>query len=143
MHMASLAGTTLAQFLKEGKHTFETLDSARTAHAKILGTNRRLALYVGDEKVSRRKRFTLMPAIVLAGLGLMVALPTLSSIRLYAASTQRYVTVTVHPGDTLWSLATAYASPSSDVQEVVDRIADANHLASGTIQPGQHLRIPE
>lgn len=83
-----------------------------------------------------------MPAIALAGLGLMVALPTLSSMRLYAASTERFATVTVHPGDTLWSIASAHAASGNDVQEVVDRIADVNHLHSGTIQPGEHLRIP-
>jgi len=93
--------------------------------------------------VDRRKRFTLMPAIALAALGLMVALPTLSSVRLYAATTQHYATVTVRPGDTLWSIAATHAAPTADVQEVVDRISDANHLQGGTLQPGQHLRIPE
>ena len=93
--------------------------------------------------MDRRKRFTLMPAIALSALGLMVALPTLSSVRLYAATTQRYATVTVRPGDTLWSIAATHAAPTADVQEVVDRISDANHLQGGTLQPGQHLRIPE
>ena len=91
----------------------------------------------------RRRRFTLMPAIALAALGLVVALPTLSSVRLYAATTQRYAIVTVQPGDTLWSIAAAHARASADVQESVDRITDANHLRTGTIQPGEHLRIPE
>ena len=95
------------------------------------------------DETGRRRRFTLMPAIALASLGLMVALPTLSSVRLYAATTQRYVTVTVKPGDTLWSIAASHARPSADVQEIVDRISDANRLGGGTIQPGQHLRIPE
>ncbi len=93
--------------------------------------------------MGRRKRFTLMPAIALAGLGLMVALPMLSSMRLYAATAQRYAIVTVHPGDTLWSIASAHAGLTADVQEAVDRISDANHLHGGTLQPGQHLRIPE
>jgi len=93
--------------------------------------------------VIRRKRSTLMPAIALAALGLMVALPTLSSMRLYAATTQRYVTVTVRPGDTLWSLAAAHTRAGTDLQETVDRMADANHLQAGALQPGQHLRIPE
>lgn len=93
--------------------------------------------------LGRRKRFTLMPAIALTALGLMVALPTLSSVRLYAATAQRYVSVTVRPGDTLWSIAAAHAGPSADVQEAVDRISDANNLQGGTLQPGEHLRIPE
>lgn len=93
--------------------------------------------------MSRRKRFTLMPAIAVAALGLMVALPTLSSVRLYAATAQRYQAVTVQPGDTLWGLAAAHAGKTADVQEIVDRIIDVNHLQTGTLQPGQHLRIPE
>jgi LysM repeat protein len=97
----------------------------------------------GAKIMARRRRFTLMPAIALAALGLMVALPTLSSVRLYAATTQRYVTVTVRPGDTLWAIAAAHARPSADLQEVVDEVSAANHLQSGTIQPGQHLRIPQ
>ncbi|MGB6412679.1 MAG: LysM peptidoglycan-binding domain-containing protein [Candidatus Cybelea sp.] len=92
--------------------------------------------------MGRRKRFTLMPAIAVAALGLMVALPTLSSVRLYAASARHYTTVTVRPGDTLWGIAAAHSAPNTDLQEVVDRISDVNHL-NGTIQPGQHLRIPE
>ena len=84
-----------------------------------------------------------MPAITLAALGLMVALPMLSGVRLYAASAQHYATVTVQPGDTLWGLASAHAGPSADVQEIVDRISDVNHLQSGALQPGEHLRIPE
>jgi Tfp pilus assembly protein FimV len=93
--------------------------------------------------MARRRRFTLMPAIALAALSLMVALPTLSGARLYAASAQRYVTVTVRPGDTLWTIATAHSRASSDVQETVDRISDANGLHGGTLQPGERLRIPE
>ena len=93
--------------------------------------------------MGRRKRFTLMPAIALAALSLMVALPTLSSVRLYAASAQRYATVVVRPGDTLWGIAASRTESGSDVQEMVDRIAEANHLRSGELQPGQRLRIPQ
>lgn len=93
--------------------------------------------------MGRRKRFTLTPAIALAALSLMVALPSLSSMRLYAASAQHYSTITVRPGDTLWSIAAARAGGNADVQELVDRISEANHLHAATLQPGQHLRIPE
>ena len=90
----------------------------------------------------RPKKFTLMPAIALSALALTVALPTLSNVRLYAATPQRYVTITVNPGDTLWSIATSHAKPNADVQEVVDRISATNHLQGGTIQPGERLRVP-
>ena len=84
-----------------------------------------------------------MPAIALVALSLMVALPTLSSARLYAASTQRYTTVTVGPGDTLWSIAASRGPANADIQETIDRITEANHLTVATLQPGEHLRIPQ
>jgi LysM repeat protein len=91
--------------------------------------------------VGRRKRFTLMPVIALAALSLMVALPTLSSTRLYAATAQKYATVVVTPGDTLWSIAAAHAG-NADIQETIDEITSVNHLRGVTLQPGQRLRIP-
>jgi LysM repeat protein len=92
--------------------------------------------------VGTRKRFTLMPVIALAALSLMVALPTLSSMRLYAAGTQRYTTVTVSSGDTLWSIAAAHSN-RTDVEETIDRITEANHLQAAVLQPGEHLKVPE
>lgn len=91
----------------------------------------------------RRKRFTLMPAIAIAALGLMVALPTLSSMRLYAATAQHYAVVQVRPGDTLWGIAEEHAAAGTDVSQLVDEISDVNHLQAGSLQPGQRLRIPE
>ena len=91
--------------------------------------------------MGRRKRFTLMPAIALAALSLMVALPTLSSMRLYAASTQRYTTVTVQPGDTLWSIAAAHTG-STDVQETIDRITAVNHLRGARFNPASTCGSP-
>jgi Tfp pilus assembly protein FimV len=73
----------------------------------------------------------------------MVALPTLSGTRLYAASAERYVTVTVAPGDTIWSIAAHHTGDNGDVQETIDRIDAANHVDAGSLQAGQRLRIPE
>ncbi len=89
-----------------------------------------------------RKRPTLMPAIALATLGLMVALPTLSG-SLHAASEQRYTTHTVRGGDTLWAIAAAHTPGDGDVQDTIDRITAINHLGSGSIHIGEHLRVPE
>lgn len=91
--------------------------------------------------MGKRRRINLMPAIVLAALSLSVAVPMLSSTRLYAASPQRYAIVTVKPGDTLWSIAARHAG-DGDVQDTIDLIASTNHLSGVTLQPGQHLRIP-
>ena len=91
----------------------------------------------------RRKRFTLMPAIAIAALGLMVALPSLSSMRLYAATAQRYAVVQVRPGDTLWGIAEKHAAQGIDVSQLVDEISDVNHLQAGSLQPGERIGIPE
>jgi predicted Zn-dependent protease len=90
----------------------------------------------------RRKRVTLMPLVALTALSVMVAVPTLSSVRLYAAPAEHYRVVKVHQGDTLWSIASANAG-TQDVQETVDRITAVNHLRAVTLQPGQRLRIPQ
>jgi len=91
----------------------------------------------------RRKKPSLMPIIALAALSLLVALPTLSGTRLYAASASHYATVTVRAGDTLWSVAAAHTSNDGDVQETIDRITEASHLKSVTLQAGQQLRVPD
>jgi len=50
-------------------------------------------------------------------------------------------TVTVGPGDTLWSIA-AQASPSADPRVTVQRIIDLNGLGGSIVQPGQRIAIP-
>ncbi|MBV9402363.1 MAG: LysM peptidoglycan-binding domain-containing protein [Candidatus Eremiobacteraeota bacterium] len=84
-----------------------------------------------------------MPIIVLAGLSLTVALPTLSTMHLYAAGSEQFVTATVKPGDSLWSIASRHMSGDASVQDAVDRIAAVNHLRNSTVVPGQQLRIPK
>ena len=91
----------------------------------------------------KRKRFTLMPVIALATLSLMVALPTLSSMHLYAATPQHFATVIVHRGDTLWSIAAAHTGSGSDVQDTIDQISEVNHLRGASLAPGQRLRVPQ
>lgn len=92
--------------------------------------------------MATHKKITLMPAIALTALALTVALPTLSNVRLYAATPPHYAVVTVSPGDTLWSIAAAHTG-NGDIQGTIDRITAVNHLESVALQPGEHLRIPE
>jgi predicted Zn-dependent protease len=91
---------------------------------------------------TRKTRFTLMPLIALGTLSLAVSIPTLASGHLYAASTQRYETVIVQPGDNLWTLAAARTGSDGDVQATIDRVMADNHLETATLQPGQHIRVP-
>jgi len=89
----------------------------------------------------RKQRPTLMPLVALGALSLAVTLPALSST-VHAAPTVAYTTVTVHPGDSLWTLASRGTPSGGDVQATVDDIIAANHLSGAAIAPGQHLRIP-
>jgi predicted Zn-dependent protease len=90
----------------------------------------------------KRKRFTLMPAVALAALGALTAIPTLSSSGLYAATPSHYMSISVRPGDSLWKLAAAHTSDRQNVEDTIDAILAVNHLSSATIVPGQHLKIP-
>ncbi len=55
-------------------------------------------------------------------------------------ATTSYVSVVVPQGETLWSVASAYAS--GDVQAMVEAIREANNLSGYDVQAGQKLRIP-
>ena len=90
----------------------------------------------------RRKRPTLMPAVALAALGAVVALPALSQSRLYAASPERFSSITVAAGENLWTIADRYTADGGNVEDTIDGIEAANGLSSSTVHPGQHLRIP-
>lgn len=92
--------------------------------------------------MGKRRRFTLMPVITLAALSLMVTIPALSSMHLYAAGAQRYATVMVRPGDTLWAIASSHTASTGDVQDTIDRISEVNHLDSASLVPGQRLKVP-
>ena len=52
-----------------------------------------------------------------------------------------FITVTVAPGDTVWSLATRLAG-GNDVRALVSEIISVNSLASVDVATGQKLRIP-
>jgi len=51
-----------------------------------------------------------------------------------------FTTVVVAPGETLWSVAAAYAT--GDVQGMVSQIREANNLKGFDLQAGQKLRVP-
>jgi len=57
-----------------------------------------------------------------------------------ASTAPSYEIVVVAPGETLWSVATAYAS--GDVQGLVNDIREANNLSGFDLQAGQKLRVP-
>ena len=57
-----------------------------------------------------------------------------------ASSEPSYSVVVVAPGETLWSVAAAYAS--GDVQGLINEIREVNNLKGYDLQAGQKLRVP-
>lgn len=90
-----------------------------------------------------RTKFSLMPAISLIALSLMAALPSLAGMHAYAAAPERFSTVTVRQGDTLWGLAATRTPAGGNVTEMIDRIVAVNNLHGGSLSRGQRLRIPQ
>jgi len=90
---------------------------------------------------TRKPKLTLMPLVALGCLSLAVTLPALSST-VHAAPPTAYTTVTIHPGDTLWTLAERKTRANGDIQATVDQIVGANHLAGADLRVGQRLRVP-
>ena len=90
----------------------------------------------------KRRKITLMPAVSLAALSALIAIPALSQSRLYAAAPEHFKTVTVSPGENLWAIADRYTANDQSVQDTVDTIMSLNGLKSATVIPGEHLKIP-
>ncbi len=51
-----------------------------------------------------------------------------------------YSVVVVAPGETLWSVAAAYAT--GDVQGLINEIREVNNLKGYDLQAGQKIRVP-
>jgi LysM domain len=54
---------------------------------------------------------------------------------------QNLTSVVVHPGQTLWSIA-SQAEPSADPRVVMQQIIELNALRGTNVEPGQHLWVP-
>jgi LysM repeat protein len=58
-----------------------------------------------------------------------------------ASAAHSFITVTVAPGDTVWSLANRVGG-GHDVGALVSEIIEINSLTSGDVVAGQKIRIP-
>jgi len=98
------------------------------------------------EPAARPLRLTRRGLVVAVLLTVLVACSLLLVARLSAGSAPGGApalpagTVTVQPGDTLWSIAQR-TEPHSDPRLVVDQLRKANHLNSVVLSPGQTLKV--
>jgi LysM repeat protein len=92
-------------------------------------------------KLSRRGR--LARTLVVLSLTVVMAAGFASQSgagQVEAGTAPSYEIVVVAPGETLWSVAAAYAS--GDVQGLVNEIREVNNLNGYDLQAGQKLRVP-
>ena len=56
---------------------------------------------------------------------------------------QKYTTVAVCEGDTLWDIAHEYGAPETDVRDTIDEICHINSITASSLKPGDILLVPE
>jgi P pilus assembly chaperone PapD len=82
-------------------------------------------------------------ALVLAALSLVIASTAQATNHpVSSRAAQHYLAqVTVHPGQSLWSVAES-ADPSADTRVVIQQIIELNSLTGNTVFAGQRLWVP-
>ena len=104
---------------------------------------------------SRRANIRLARALVLLSLtvvfGAGFAMQAGAGSKDVPTRANSYVTVTVAPGESIWSIARAFNSDSTsgstaaskgDVRDLVDQIIKVNGLASADVVAGTKIRVP-
>ena len=81
-----------------------------------------------------------VPAVAALGIAIVSGGGALATAET-GASADAFETVTVLPGDSLWSIARDVA-PAADPRDVVDDIMNLNALSSAVLDAGQSLAIP-
>lgn len=91
--------------------------------------------------IKSRARFTIFIAILViftvTSINTLIGLNSVSG-----EEKQRYVTVTVEQGDTLWTLADRYMPSNIDKRKAVYHISKLNALDGSGITQGQVIYVP-
>ncbi|MFC7405340.1 LysM peptidoglycan-binding domain-containing protein [Georgenia alba] len=93
-------------------------------------------------RLTRRGRRAVATLALLAAGSVSVAVGSWAALATQPAGLGETATVTVAPGESLWSVAQAEADPGEDVRDVVARIAELNGLSSSGVHAGQQLQVP-
>jgi len=93
--------------------------------------------------LNRRGRLarTLVVLSLAIVLGSLVSAKAGAGTEVVPAAAGSFITVTVAPGETLWSLA-ARVEHDGDTRSLVSQIVSVNSLASVDVAAGQKIRIP-
>jgi hypothetical protein len=89
----------------------------------------------------RRRRWQRDPRVVASGALVAVSGFVFLGGNVYGAlNVGQPLHVQVHAGDSLWSIASSHYQ--GDMRDRVDQIIGLNHLAGGSISPGETLLLP-
>ena len=83
--------------------------------------------------------------LVVAGAVLIIVLSSQNAAQAEEASVsvKRYVSVSIQPGDSLWSIANIYADGHySSLQDYIDEVKFINNMTEDTIYAFEYLLIP-
>jgi len=117
-----------------------------TPSAKSIVNQRFLAVLANPSdlqsmRLSRRGRLARTLVVLSLAVVLVAGFAATSGANQVADSaTARYTVVVVAPGESLWSVAAAYAT--GDVAGMVNEIREVNNLNGFDLQAGQKLRVP-
>jgi LysM domain len=103
----------------------------------------------GGTRLTRRGRMVVTALLALAAVLVMAVVWLSVAASAQAADSgpppasvyQNLTSVVVHPGQSLWSIA-SQAVPSADPRTVMQEIVDLNALQGTGLVPGQHLWVP-
>jgi hypothetical protein len=117
--------------LRQAAHAVPSLYPVRSPLARSAPGERPVRL--------TRRGYGVVGALALAAVAGLLWLAHASALGVAPATPRPPAVVTVHDGDTLWSIASRIA-PQSDPREVVARLERVNGLADPMLQAGQQLR---
>ena len=109
-----------------------------------------LAPHRNTVRLTRRGRIVVAVMLAAASLSLVVLAWLAIAARAAQAADggqppgavyQNLTSIVVHPGQTLWSIA-SQAEPSADPRVVMQQIIDLNALSGTSVEPGQRLWVP-
>ncbi|MDY6038105.1 MAG: LysM peptidoglycan-binding domain-containing protein [Eubacterium sp.] len=92
-------------------------------------------------RIKHKIRFTVFSVVLI--LLFITAFNTVTGdIDANGSSSVTYKTVTVHSGDTLWSIAKANMNESEDIRKYIYEISKYNNVSANSLVAGQTLLIP-
>ena len=87
--------------------------------------------------INKFKRFMFLAILLIS----FISFTLFSTYKAYSKDILQFDYITIHNGDTLWSIASNY-SVNKDIREVIYNISKINNINDAVIYPGDIIKIP-